>query len=262
MNKIKIKEDEIKIKCDDSVEVEVSEANKFLNVKQIKIKILKCTDLVIKVKKPNIKIDFYINVLKSVKANIYELKEDGDYKFQEKYYLQEDSFLNIEKVNDADDIKEMVLINLNGEKAKIDFNLKTICKKEEKYNILVYHNAKNTISNIVNNGVNIKEGKLEFNVSGFVPKTKIECDVNQSGRIINMTNNTCTIKPNLFIDENNVVANHSALIGTFSFDEIFYLMSRGISKQDSEMMLTKGFLLKNITYLKEDLEKIINKYWR
>ena len=105
-------------------------------------------------------------------------------------------------------------------------------------------------------------GKLEFNVSGFVSNGIVDCDINQSGRIINMTNNTCVIKPNLFIDENDVTANHSALIGTFSFDEIFYLMSRGICKKDAENLLTQGFLLKNITYYKDSLKEIIDKYWR
>ena len=39
-------------------------------------------------------------------------------------------------------------------------------------------------------------------------------------------------------------------------------MSRGISKKDSENLLTKGFLLNGITYYKKTLEDMINKYWR
>ena len=128
--------------------------------------------------------------------------------------------------------------------------------------ILVYHNAKNTVSNILNNGVNILNGVLEFNVSGFVSNGVTGCDINQSARIINMTDNTCVIKPNLFIDEEDVIANHSALIGIFSEDEIFYLMSRGISKKDAENLLIKGFLLNGVTYHKKVLKDIINKYWR
>lgn len=262
MNKIIVYGEDIEIENKDGVEVSIGEASKFLNVQSVKIKIVKDTDVVIEAKDVDIKLDFYINVLKGVKANIYEYKHGGDYKFQYKYYLEEDSFLNIEKVNDGQEIKEMTVINLNGEKAEVNFNLKTISKYPEKYNFLVYHNAKNTVSNIVNNGVNILDGVLEFNVSGFVDKGMIGCDLNQSGRIINMTDKECVIKPNLFIDENDVVANHSALIGTFSFDEIFYLMSRGIALKEAESLLTKGFLLKGITYNKEDLEKMINKYWR
>ena len=262
MNKITVYGEDIKLENSDCIEVSIGEASKFLNVQSVKIKVLKDTDIILDVSKVDIKLDFYINILKGVKANIYEYKHGGDYKFQYKYYLQEDSYLNIEKINDGNNIKEMTVINLNGEGAKVDFNLKTISKVNEKYNFLVYHNAKNTASNIINNGVNILDGVLEFNVSGFVSNGTVGCDINQKARIINMTENTCTIKPNLFIDENDVVANHSALIGTFSFDEIFYLMSRGISKKNAENLLTKGFLLKGITYYKEKLEEVINKYWR
>lgn len=262
MNKVIIYGEDIKIENSDGIEVSVGEASKFLNVQSVKIKVIKDTDIVIDASEVDIKLDFYINVLEGVKVNIYEYKHDGDYKFQYKYYLEKNSYLNIEKLNDGKEIKEMMVINLNGEKAKANFHLKTISKTHEKYNFLVYHNAKNTVSNIVNNGVNILDGELEFNVSGFVSKGITGCDINQSGRIINMTENPCTIKPNLFIDEEDVVANHSALIGTFSPDEIFYLMSRGISKRNSENLLTKGFLLNGITYYRKTLEEMINKYWR
>ena len=80
--------------------------------------------------------------------------------------------------------------------------------------------------------------------------------------VINNSNVTSDLKQDIFIDENDVIANHSALIGTFSTDEIFYLMSRGISKKESENLLTKGFLLKGITYYKDTLKEIINRYWR
>ena len=262
MNKIIINGEDIKIEGNSDIEISIGEASKFLNVQSVKIKIIKNTDIIIEASEVDIKLDFYINVLKDIKANIYEYKHDGDYKFQYKYYLEENSHLNVEKICDGKNIKEMTVINLNGENAIANFNLKTICKSLEKYNFLVYHNAKNTVSNILNNGVNILDGKLEFNVSGFVLNGMIGCNIDQKARIINMTENSCIIKPNLFIDEEDVIANHSALIGTFSFEEVFYLMSRGISKKETLNLLTKGFLLKGITYYKEILKEIINEYWR
>ena len=39
-------------------------------------------------------------------------------------------------------------------------------------------------------------------------------------------------------------------------------MSRGINRKDSENLLTKGFLLKDITYHKDKIEDMINKYLR
>ena len=262
MNKLKIDRDEIYLEeSDGNLSLNIGDESKFLNVKTVKIKIEKDTDFSIECKDVTVKLDICINVLKGVHANIYEFKNGGDYKFQYKYYLEENSYLNVEKVCDADNVQEMTLVNLNGDNAKIYYNLKTISKQKEKYNFLVYHNAKKTVSYIKNNGVNILDGVLEFNVSSFVPNNIKKCDVSQGGRIINMTNNTCTIKPNLFIDEEDVTANHSALIGTFSYDEVFYLMSRGISKKESESLLTKGFLMKGITFYKDKLEEVINKYW-
>lgn len=264
MNKIIIKNDDIYLeKPSDSIAFSVSKKNKFLNVKNVNIKVKKDTEIVIEcIGAVDIKLDICINILKGIHAKIYEYKNCGDYKYQYRYYLEKDSLLSVEKVIDADSVLENILVNLNGENSKIDFNLKTISKKHEKYNFLVYHNAKKTFSNIINNGVNIKDGILEFNVSTFIPSGMKKCEASQSGRIINKTNNECIIKPNLFIDENDVIANHSALIGTFKVDEMFYLMSRGIDKKKAENLLIKGFLLKGICYYKEKLEDIINGYWR
>ena len=264
MNKIFVKNDNIYLEnSDDSLVFSVSKKNKFLNVKNVNIKVKQNTEIVIEcVDALDIKLDICINILKGVHVKIYEYKNGGNYKYQYRYYLEKDSVLNVEKVIDAENVFVNVLINLNGEAAKAEFNLKTISKMHEKYNFLVYHNAKKTVSNIINNGVNIKNGSLEFNVSTFIPNGVKKCDASQSGRIINKTDNECMIKPNLFIDENDVIANHSALIGTFKEDEIFYLMSRGLDKKVAEYLLTKGFLLNGITYHKKILEDIINKYWR
>ena len=264
MNKIVVKNDDIYLdSSDEALVFSVSKKNKFLKVKNVNIKVKKDTDIIIEcVDAVDIKLDICINILKGVHVRIYEYKNGGNYKYQYRYYLEKDSVLNVEKVIDAYNVFENVLINLNGENSKAEFNLKTISKMHEKYNFLVYHNAKKTVSDIINNGVNIKDGSLEFNVSTFIPNGIKKCDASQSGRIINETSNECVIKPNLFIDENDVTANHSALIGTFSEDEIFYLMSRGLDKRESQRLLTKGFLLNGITYYKETLENIINKYWR
>ncbi len=263
MNKLKISNKDIYLENkDDCLSLIVEEASKLLDVQTVKIIINSDTDIVIECEEiENVKFDICVNVLKGVKASIYELKKNGKYKFQYKYYLEDDSYLNIEKVINVQKIHEMTVINLNGENAKIDYNLKTVSKDKEKYNFLVYHNARKTASNIRNSGVNILDGKIEFNVSSFVPNDIKKCDVNQSTRIINMTDNTCTIKPNLFIDEEDVIANHSALIGTFSFDEIFYLESRGINKKESERLLTRGFLTKGITYHEKAIKDIVDQYW-
>ena len=194
-------------------------------------------------------------------SNLTEIKKEGNYKLGYKIYQAENTELNITKINDVYSIKELLIFNLNGENAKVNYLLKSISKMAEKYDLMVYHNFSNTWSNIVNHGVNIKDGILKFSVSGFVPHSKVNCVVNQNNRIINLTNNSCEIHPNLFIDENDVVANHSAHIGKCKDEELFYLKSRGISEQAAERLLIKGFLMQKLTDHTE-IERIIKKYWR
>ena len=114
------------------------------------------------------------------------------------------------------------------------------------------------------NKFEIKDGKIKFNVSSFVPNGNKECQVDQVNRIINLTKNKCEIDPNLYIDEYDVNASHSALIGKFSDEEMFYLESRGINKTDALKLLIKGFILSNIEIeeLKNQINEKIEKYWR
>ena len=131
--------------------------------------------------------------------------------------------------------------------------------------MVINHNAKYSSSNIINNVVNIEAGKVLIDVNGIVPKGNIGCILNQSNRIISLNNNKCQINPNLLIDENDVVANHSAFVGKFDEEQLFYLQSRGISYNDALKLLIKGFIIEGLKLDNASLKEIedsLNKYWR
>ena len=48
--------------------------------------------------------------------------------------------------------------------------------------------------------------------------------------------------PILLIDEDDVTAGHAASVGQVNPEQVYYLMSRGISKQDAERLIIHGFL--------------------
>ena len=260
INKILLEQNQITKKdIDDSISINIEDND----IKTLNINIIKDTDLFINQKTDKKeKLDININIDKNVKCNLIEYKKQGKYKLRYKYNLEENSYINVIKINDVKKIKEFIIINLNGKNAKINHLLKTIAKDEEKYDLMIYHHHKKTESNIINHGVNIKDGEIKFDVSGFVPKGIKECILDQKNRIINLTNNKCEIKPNLFIDEYDVIANHSAHIGKCKDEEMFYLQSRGIDKKEAESLLIKGFLKQKLENEKELMEKIIDKYWR
>ncbi len=265
MNRIKIVNDKIELlECDHSLEVSLKEKNDNYLVNSIKLIINKDTELDIEYDIViSSKLDLFINVKKDVNVSIYE-HTIGDYlKIQYKYYLEENSICNIYKTSNLKGTKEYTIVNLNGNNSNVKRVIKTVSSGAEQYDMMVYHNAKNTVSNLINEGVNIDNGNLSFNVSSFVSKDNSGCTVDQNNRIINLTNNECLIKPNMYIDCFDVTANHSAFVGAFKDIELFYLQSRSIPYQEALKLLINGFLISNLpSKMQDDFKVVAEQYWR
>ncbi len=60
----------------------------------------------------------------------------------------------------------------------------------------------------------------------------------------------------MYTYDNSTTAVHSSVIGNVSEDELFYLMSRGISYDDSIKLIVKGNILSNINIPDEYWQKI------
>ena len=266
MNKIKVVDDNLKnVNVNSNINIEYYEKECLFAINEIKIVATKSTDLEIEINlKEDTKLNFSISLLDDVKLNLNILTSGDCGKVQYKYNLNKNSYLNVFKFQNVDIIKEMVTVNLFGENSKIDYNFKTISSNKETYDYHIFHKFKNTISSIKNNGVCIKDGTLIYQVSSFVPEEITGCIVNQNNRIINLTNNKCEIRPNLYIDTSDVEASHSALIGKFSAEEMFYMQSRGIDYKAALKLLIIGFLTSEINNKKilNIIIKNIEKYWR
>lgn len=265
MNKLIIENGIIKEqKLDDTITLNYNVSDTFLCVNNLEIECLKNTDLVIYyLNTDDIKINAIINCVDNSCVNVFEVYIDGVIKIRNTYNLGKESKLSLQKIYDVKEIKQFDTINLNGEKAEIDYILKTISTDKEKYNLLINHNNIFTVSNIINNSVNIKNGSVFFDVNGIVQKGMIGSILNQNNRVVTFNNNKCQINPNLLVDENDVSANHSAFVGKFKDEELFYLQSRGIEYNEALKLLIRGFLFSNLLSdkINEDLEMIIKKYW-
>ncbi len=225
-------------------------------INKLKLKVIKNTKLELIIDK-EIKLDVNVELLDNVKLDLVVIKKDKT-KILTKYKLNQNSILNITEISDSDIINERNIINLNGINSKVNFILKTVCKNNEKYDIVVNHNTKNTTSDIITNGVNIS-GNLYFTVTSYVSNGNKNCVVNQQNRIINLTDKECLIRPNLLIDEVDTIANHSALIGSFKDEELFYMQRLGIDKIMANKLLIEGFIKNKIN---KTLANHFKKYWR
>ena len=135
----------------------------------------------------------------------------------------------------------------------------------EKYIININHNNKKTISNVKNKSITIKNGNIDFIINSSVKKDCIKSMLDQNTRIVTLDNSKAKVSPNMFIDLDDVVAKHGSVIGVFNEEQIFYLMSKGISYYDSVKLLVKGYLLSNVDVTMETrikIMEIIDKYWR
>lgn len=157
-------------------------------------------------------------------------------------------------------VSSNVVVNLNGENALVEYHYSTINYSDNKFNIVINHNKSNTISNVYNHGVNVKNNILEIDVSSIVPKSSFSCICNQENQIINLENGNSKIDPKLLIENYDVTSAHAAYIGKFKSDLIFYFMSRGISKKNAIKLLIKALLINGgndkDSHVIEFLEKI------
>lgn len=264
MNKINIVNNELKLKkIDDSIECSFETNDKYgINVLKLIIKNDTDINLDVEVKDESI-FEINVQILDNVFVNVYEYISGKKAKIRSKYSISNNSNLVLKNINNINSIKEQSVFLLNGKNAKVKKILKTISNGNQKYDVIVNHNNVNTESDIINHGVNIEDGKLNFNVSSIVLENMNKCFVNQNNRIINLTDNKCNISPNMYIDCFDVVANHSAYIGTFKDEELFYLQSRGISKLDATKLLIRGFLTSELEETQKEIyNNIIDKYWR
>ena len=127
-------------------------------------------------------------------------------------------------------------------------------------NINIKNIGNNNNSLIYTNGINLSNNKLYFNLNGNVIKDSINSVITENSKIINIQDGDSKIVPNLIIDTKEVIANHSAFIGTFNIEELCYLMSRGISKENAKDLLLKSIILNGMKLNIEDFVDEINEF--
>ena len=175
---------------------------------------------------------------------------DNNEKSEYKYNICEDTIIYHFSINSSSKVE----VNLVTEGVTLYYYYNNINYDNNEFKIKVNHMEDNTHSELFNHGVNVFVNKLTYYVDGSVPKKSSKCICNQENQIINMGNGKSTILPILLIDNYDVDSNHSAYIGKFRDEEIFYLMSRGISRSMANRLLLRGFLINSDSI---ELEKIL-----
>ncbi len=109
--------------------------------------------------------------------------------------------------------------------------------------INIYHLEGNTSSVFENYGIAHGNAKMTLNNNATIKQGASKAVVMQKAKGLTLSKNAkIKAMPNLYIDEYDVVANHSAAIGSISNDDLFYLMSRGLTKEGATSLVVLGFI--------------------
>lgn len=156
------------------------------------------------------------------------------------------------------------LVNLEGEKATCYTHLATVSKNDDNktFEINLNHLYKDTVGKVECYGVAKNNSKIVFSGSSFIKNKAVKSSTSQIAKaMIFDKDSVATAKPILAIDENDVIASHSAAVGRINEDHIYYLTSRGLSVEEARELITLGYLKPIINKFdeehKESVERLI-----
>ena len=136
-------------------------------------------------------------------------------------------------------------IDLIGEGADVKMRAVAVSSDDNIQNVDVFmtHKAPHTFGDMTNIGIANKRGKIILNGVEKIEKGMKQANAFQTLKgIITSDLASVEVNPILLIDEYDVKAGHGATIGKIEEDVLYYLMSRGLTKKESEKLIINGFL--------------------
>ncbi|MBR2712893.1 MAG: Fe-S cluster assembly protein SufB [Bacilli bacterium] len=133
---------------------------------------------------------------------------------------------------------------LNGENSKCETTQISFAGKGQNLDtgLKVVHNAKNTSTRVNSKSISKDGGICTFRSNIWVKKnaTNSKLALSCESLMLDSESRSDTI-PVSNIENDDVTFSHEAKIGKISEDSIFYLMSKGLSEEESVGMLVRGF---------------------
>ncbi|MCQ2801739.1 MAG: SufD family Fe-S cluster assembly protein [Bacilli bacterium] len=153
-------------------------------------------------------------------------------------------------------------INLAEEGATCDWHLATLANKKDNkiFDISFKHLVGKTTSLMDNYGVARDDSKIVFSGVSHITEGAKGSNAKQNAKIIVFDKNSQGVaSPILKIDENEVQASHGAIVGQLNSDHMFYLMSRGLTRDEARMIITLGYLKPVSRQFSEETQKLIEE---
>lgn len=145
-------------------------------------------------------------------------------------------------------------VDLVGENASCKWHLATLSNDVSKkvFDVSFNHDVGHTDALMDNYGVARGKSSIVFTGCNHIKNGSVKSSTNQVAKIIVFDKEANGVaSPILRIDENDVNASHSAVVGQLNSDHMFYLMSRGLNKEEARELITRGYLQPIVQYFNE-----------
>lgn len=132
---------------------------------------------------------------------------------------------------------------------------------KKNFNVSIENRGASSKSFVKMYGIVASKALLNFDGSTKIVKGACRSKVRQEAKIISFSKEaTCIANPRLLIDENDIEASHGATIGSIPSLSLFYLMSRGLSKDEVMMLVARGSFKPILNlYQDEELKALIDR---
>ncbi|OHS36290.1 Fe-S cluster assembly protein SufD, partial [Staphylococcus sp. HMSC62A08] len=135
--------------------------------------------------------------------------------------------------------------NLVGDRSTSELKSVVVGTGDQKINLTskIVQYGKETDGYILKHGVMKENASSVFNGIGYIKHGGTKSIANQESRVLMLSENARgDANPILLIDEDDVEAGHAASVGRVDPEQLYYLMSRGISRTEAERLVIHGFL--------------------
>lgn len=147
-----------------------------------------------------------------------------------------------------------------GNGSSFVLNHSYVNKNDYELDVNVRYNGEGSSVLINIYGIN-DSGKSVLNVDGSLCSNNINNVLDEKIKVININDGKVVCKPNMYIKISKIIANHQNTISNVSEDELFYLMSKGISRENSERLVINGFITSIISNneLREEVKSYLDR---
>lgn len=157
--------------------------------------------------------------------------------------LLENSSLEYHKLN-KDSVNTTLIINAEN-KSSIIYNNSMQINDFSDFNII--SNVRGNDNNIIIKISSVlTKGELTIKADANVLNDTKGNEVSENIKVLNVNNSNCTVKPNLLVSSNEVLATHNTIITKIPDDYLLYLNSKGINILQAKELIINSYIKNNL----------------